>query len=188
MAKKNKLQILFLIAALLLTSTACLLEVAGGPKYPDGTVPVSEKSSQGIQEQVKSAVENNGSIMVTFTEEQLTSFLHYKLAEQTKLPLSDPQVRLNNGVMDIYGKFKQGFLIVNVKISVHVSVDENGEPKIEIVSMDFGPLPIPEGINDTISKTIAEAYTGAIGPAATGFRIEQIGIGDGFMVISGKVK
>ena len=67
-------------------------------------------------------------------------------------------------------------------------VDENGKPKIEIVSADFGPLPAPEGINAAISAMIQEAYTGAIGPVATGLRIQTISIADGIMTISGRIR
>ena len=75
-----------------------------------------------------------------------------------------------------------------IRISVKIGANENGEPLIEILSSDFGPLPAPQGINDSLSAIIKEAYTGAVGPVATGFRIQQIGIRDGFMVMAGKIK
>jgi hypothetical protein len=76
----------------------------------------------------------------------------------------------------------------NIGIIVSVGVDENGQPKIEIVSAEFGPLPAPEGLKDTIEAMVREAYTGSIGPVATGLRIETILIADGIMTISGRIR
>ena len=190
MFKKNKFQILFTLFALLLASLACTMNI-GGPDYPETTIQPSEQAVKNMQEQFKAAFASaatSGDVILTFTEEQLTSVLHYRFAAQNNPLITEPQVILRNNTMDIYGKAKQGYFVANVKISVQVGIDENGEPTINVVSSDFGPLPVPEGINTTLSAIIKEAYTGAVGPVATGFRIEQIGICDGFMVMAGKVK
>ena len=190
MFKKNKIQILFILFTLLIMSLACTMNI-GGPDYPESTIVPSEQAVQIMKNQFKVAFENaatNGDVILTFTEEQLTSVLHYRFAEQLNPIITEPQVFLRNNTMDIYGKAAQGYFVANVKISVQVGVNENGEPNITVVSSDFGPLPVPDGINTSLSAIIKEAYTGAIGPVATGFRIEQIGIRDGFMVMAGKVK
>ena len=76
----------------------------------------------------------------------------------------------------------------NIGIIVSVGIDENGKPKIDIVSADFGPLPAPAGLNNAISAMIDEAYTGSIGPVATGLRVQTISIADGVMTITGRIK
>ena len=190
MFRKNKFQILFALFALLFATLACTMQI-GGPDYQEGKIPVSEQAVQSMQNQFKVAFESatsSGDVIITFTEEQLTSFLHYRFASQNNPLITEPQVHLRNGTMDIYGKARQGYFVANVKISVKVGADENGQPTIEVLSTDFGPLPVPEGINASLSAVIKEAYTGGLGPVATGFRIEQIGISDGFMVMAGKVK
>jgi hypothetical protein len=102
--------------------------------------------------------------------------------------ISDPQVYLRDGQMKIYGKSQKGMFAANIGIIVNVSVDELGKPKIEIASADFGPFPVPSGINTALTKMIDEAYTGSIGPAATGLRIESINIADGVMTLTGRTK
>jgi hypothetical protein len=67
-------------------------------------------------------------------------------------------------------------------------VDENGKPKIELVSADFGPLPVPESVASAISSMIEEAYTGSLGPVATGLRIQTISTADGLMTITGRIR
>jgi hypothetical protein len=71
---------------------------------------------------------------------------------------------------------------------MNVGVDVAGQPRLEIASADFGPFPAPQGLNNAISALIAEAYTGSLGPVATGFRLESISIADGVMTLTGRVK
>ena len=190
MFSKKKLPILLSLLTVLLSTLACTMNI-GGPDYPESYIQPSQAAVDNMQAQFKSAFEaaaTSGNVILTITEEQLTSVLHYRFADQPTPFITEPQVLFRNGTMDIYGKAEQGYFVANVKITVQVGADENGQPSIQIISTDFGPLPVPEGINTTLSAMIKEAYTGAVGPVATGFRIEQIGIRDGFMVMSGKVK
>jgi hypothetical protein len=43
-------------------------------------------------------------------------------------------------------------------------------------------------LNKAITAIIEEAYTGALGPVATGFRIQSIIIADGMMMIVGSIR
>ena len=63
-----------------------------------------------------------------------------------------------------------------------------GQPKIEIASADFGPIPAPEGVNSAVSAIIDEVFTGSLGPVAVGFRLESITIADGVMTLTGRIK
>lgn len=187
---------LFLFA-LLLTSLACTIFV-GGPDYSTlPQIPASTEAAQSMQDEVKRAFEEGmttGTITLNFTEPQITSFLAARLQsdpnlQQDSKPLiTDPQVYLRNGQMQIYGKTQQGMFTANIGIIVNVGVDENGQPKIEIASADFGPLPAPKGLTAAIAAMVREAYMGSLGPVATGLRIESISIGDGIMTISGRIR
>lgn len=182
---------------LILTSLACTLFV-GGPDYSNlPTVPASTEASQGIQDEIQRAFQEGmttGVVTLNFTEPQLTSFIASRLQtdpnlQQDNQPLiTDPQVYLRDGQMQIYGKTQRGPFTANIGIVVSVGVDEAGMPKIDIVSADFGPLPAPEGLRDTIEAMVREAYTGSLGPVATGLRIETITIADGIMSISGRIR
>ncbi len=195
--KKNKFALPFFLLTILLTSLACTMNV-GGPDYSTlPTVPVSTESAQSIQDQVQKAFQEGaqtGTITLNLTEQQLTSYIAEQLQTDPRLQrngqplMTDPQVYLRNGQMQIYGKTQQGPFTANIGIVLNVGVDENGQPKVDIASADFGPLPAPEGLRDTIAAMIREAYTGSLGPVATGLRIESIQIADGVMTISGRIK
>src|SRR5215208_4348021 len=190
---------LFLLT-LVLTSLACTVFV-GGPDYSSlPPIPVSAEAAASIQDEVKRAVEaaaqtGTGVITVNLTEPQITSFLAARLQsdpslqQSDKKPLiTDPQVYLRDGQMQIYGKTQRGLFTANIGIIVQVGVDAEGQPLIEITSADFGPLPAPEGLKDAITAMVKEAYTGSLGPVATGLRIETISIANGVMTITGRVR
>lgn len=193
----KKRQPLLLFVTLVLTSLACTVFV-GGPDYSDRPpIAVSNDAAESLKEEIKRAFEagaTTGEVTINITETQITSVLALRLQtdpnmQQDQKPLiTDPQVYLRDGQMQIFGKTQQGMFAANIGIIVAVGVDETGKPKIDIVSADFGPLPAPEGINAAISAMIQEAYTGAVGPVATGLRIQTISIADGIMTISGRIR
>ena len=187
---------IFLIT-LLLTSLSCTIFV-GGPDTSDlSPIPASPSDADTLREQIRKAFEDavtTGTVSFTITESQITAVLAQRLQSDPNLQtekkplITDPQVYLRDGQMKIYGKTQQGMFTANIGILVNVGVDEAGKPKIEIASADFGPFPVPDGIKDALTAMIAEAYTGSLGPVATGLRIESIVIANGNMSITGRVK
>ena len=195
--RQTKYALPFFLLTLLLISLACTVFV-GGPDYSSlPAVPVSTDALQSMQDEVKRAFEEGaqtGTITLNFTEEQITSYVAARLQNDTSLQqnnqplITDPQVYLRDGQMQIYGKTKQGMFTANIGIIINVGVDENGQPKIDIASADFGPLPAPKGLANAVAAMVREAYTGSLGPVATGLRIETITIANGIMTISGRVR
>lgn len=181
-----------LLALLSLTgaSLACSVFV-GGPDYPASPIPVSTEAIGSLEEQIRAAetaAAENGILALSVTETQVTSLLAEKLAAQPEPFMTEPQVFLRNGEIQVYGKVKQGSLEANIRIVLSASISAEGKPVITVNSVDFGPFPAPSGLNNTISAAIDEALTGALGPAVTGLRLETITIADGVMTLAGRVK
>src|SRR5512138_3256136 len=197
MSKKQLALPIFLLM-LVLTSLACTIFV-GGPDYSSlPPIPVSADAAQSIKDEVKRAFEagaTTGVVTINLTETQITSYLAQRmqsdpsLQQSDKKPLiTDPQVYLRDGQMQIYGKTQQGLFTANIGIIVNMGVDANGQPQIDIASADFGPFPAPKGLNDAITAMVREAYTGSLGPVATGLRIESISIANGVMTVTGRIR
>lgn len=195
---KKQLALPIFLLVLVLTSLACTISV-GGPDYSSlPPIPVSSEAAESIKEELKRAAEagaETGVITINLTEPQITSYLAARmqsdpsLQQSDKKPLiTDPQVYLRDGQMQIYGKTQQGIFAANIGIIVQVGVDANGQPLIEIVSADFGPFPAPEGLKNAITAMVKEAYTGSLGPVATGLRVEAISIANGIMTITGRIR
>ena len=194
--KINRLGLPILLLSLIITSLACSIFV-GGPDYSSlPAIPVSAEAAESIKEELRRAFEagaQTGVMTINITEPQITSYLAARLQtdpslqQSDKKPLmTDPQVYLRDGQMQIYGKTQQGMFNANIGIIVTVGVDPDGQPLIEITSADFGPFPAPKGLKDAITAMVREAYTGSLGPVATGLRIETISIANGIMTVTGR--
>jgi hypothetical protein len=186
------------LTILVLTSLACTIFV-GGPDYSSlPPIPVSAEAAASIQDEIRRAAEaaaQTGVITVNLTEPQITSYLAARLQtdpslqQSDKKPLiTDPQVYLRDNQMQIYGKTQQGIFTANIGIIVSMGVDPNGQPQIDVVSADFGPFPAPEGLKDAITAMVREAYTGSLGPVATGLRIDAISTANGVMTVTGRIR
>ena len=182
----------------MLTSLACVVFV-GGPDYSNlPPIPVSADAAASIKDEIQRAVTaaaDTGVITVNLTEPQITSYIASRLQTDPSLQqsdkkpiITDPQVYLRDGQMQIYGKTQQGLFTANIGIIVDMGVDANGQPKIDIASADFGPFPAPKGLKDAITAMVKEAYTGSLGPVATGLRIESINIANGVMTVTGRIR
>lgn len=186
----TKNRILLSFCALLVSTLACTIFI-GGPEYPDQHISVSAEAVDSLKSEIEAAVlagTETGQVTLNINEEQLTSYMAYKLASQNTPAFNNPQVYLDDQQMKIYGIVARGNLSANILFILSVSVDEAGEPKIEISSADFGPFPAPDSLKQTITTLITEAYTGTLGPIATGFRLERITIDNGIMTVAGRIK
>jgi uncharacterized protein YpmS len=188
--KKAGIFTILSVFTLALASLACKIFI-GGPDYPLTPIAVSTEAVASLDQQVQAAqtaAAQNGVLTLTINETQITSLLASKLEAQPDPFIRDPQVYLRNNEIQVYGKATQGNLEANVRIVLSANIDAEGKPVILVTSADFGPLPAPEGLNKTISTLIEEAFTGTLGPAAIGLRLESITIADGVMTLTGRVK
>lgn len=186
----RKISLLVVVFVLALAILSCTMNI-GGPDYPTPAVPISTVAVGELQSSMETAVAAgafSGQIALTFTEPQLTSYLYYKLQTQSQPLITSPQVYLREGQIQLYGTARKGYFEATARIILSAGVDEQGQFKIALTSADFGPLPVPNGLKEIITATIQEAYTGALGPVATGFRLQSVTIADGMMTIVGQTK
>jgi len=177
------------ICTLILGILACTVNI-GGPTYPTQAIPVSTEAVGELQstlEAAVSAVPSSGQITLTLTESQLSSYLADLLQAQGQPILTNLQVYLQQGQIQLYGTAHQGYLEATAGAILTAGVDDQGQLKIDLTSANFGPFPVPAGFLDVITTAIKEAYTSALGPVATGFRLDSINIANGKMTIIGRI-
>jgi hypothetical protein len=175
---------------LALSVLACSINI-GGPSYPTPAIPISTEALGELQLTLEAAVAAgaaSGQIALVITESQLTSYLAYQLQTQSQPIITNPQIYLQDGQIRLYGTASQGYFKATAGVVLNAGVDEQGQLKIELTSADFGPLPVPSGLLEAITVAIKEAYTGALGPVATGFRMKSITVANGTMTIVGQTK
>ncbi len=181
---------LIAVSALVSASLACSIFL-GGPSYPDPPVAVSTDAAAGLQSAFQTALEDaaqSGTMTVELTESELTSYLAEKLAEQPDPPITQPQVTLRDGALQVFGTAQTGIFVANVSLTAQFSVDQDGQPQIAITQATCGPFPAPPELTDALGALVRESLTGSFGPAALGFRLESISIADGKLTLTGRIK
>ncbi len=176
--------------ALALTVLACTISV-GGPLYPEDRIPVSTAALEQLHESIATAIAGglgSGTITLVVSETQLTSYLAYHLRNQSQSFVADPQVYLRDGQMHVYGTVQRGYLKTTACIVLTPKIDADGHLQLELTSADFGPFPAPKGLRDTLTAIVSEAYTGALGPVATGFRLTSVVIANGYVLLTGRIR
>jgi hypothetical protein len=178
------------LSVLVVSILACTINI-GGPAFPDQRIPVSTQAMGELETAIQAAEDTaagSGQLSLVITEPQITAYLASLLQDQSEPLFTDPQVYLRNGQIQIFGLAQQGYFQATIEIVITAGVDAHGQLKIELTSADFGPLPVPVGLNDAVTAAIQEAFTGAIGPAAIGLRLERLTIADGTMTVVGRTK
>jgi hypothetical protein len=175
---------------LALSILACSINI-GGPAYPTPAIPVSTQAIGDLNQAVQTSIASgmtSGEVTLVITESELTSYLAYQLSTQTQPLITSPQVYLRNGQIQVYGTAQQGYFVATVIVVLDAGVDSQGQLDLEVASADFGPFPVPQGLKDAATTAIQQAYTGYLGPVATGFRLESITVNDGEMTVTGRIK
>ncbi len=188
--KNRRFHLLLGLSVLLASTLACMINV-GGPAYPSDRIPVSTEAVTQVQDIISTAdaqAFQTGQVDISLNEPQVTSYLVYQMQQNPQAIFTDPQVYLQDGQIQIYGKASQTYFTGTVRIDVALGVDDQGGLTVDITSADFGPLPVPAGLRTMVTNAIRQAYGSALGQAANHFQLEKVSIADGVLHLSGKVK
>jgi hypothetical protein len=172
------------------TSLACSLFL-GGPPPPEPGISGSPEQLQSLESRIQQALAegtSTGKLQLDITQEELTAYLAAQLSAQAEPLFKNPMVVLHDQEMAVFGRAQSGMFEADFAATFRFSVDANGKPEIEISDADLGPVAMPQAIRDGLAATMDEALTGYIGPAAIGFRLENISISDGVMTVSGQLR
>jgi hypothetical protein len=132
----KKTRVILASVALFGASLACRMNV-GGPTPSGPPIPISTEAAGSLQQQFKQSFEGsnqNEQLTLTINETQLTSLLAARLASLPEPFISEPQVYLRDGQIQIYGKATQSYFEANVGIILTAVIDEQGLPLLEVHS------------------------------------------------------
>lgn len=186
--RRIKYSIILIISNCIMLSCTIFI---GGPSYPEYPIPISTEAVGELQSSISDAIilgASTGTVIITITEAQLTSYIAMKINQNPDPVLYNPQIYLYDGQIQFFGTAIQGYFQATVALVLTIGVDETGILAIKLTSADFGPLPAPEGFTSTITALLEEAFTGSIGPMASGIRLTDAAVGNGEITIRGQVK
>jgi len=172
---------------LFLATIACQIHL-GGPKAPGEPIPTSTTDLTEVWQAAITGALTTGQVMVILDEAQLTTFIARRLETHETPLLRQPQVYLRQNAIQVFGTIERDFLKANVLLAITPLVDPDGNITLELTTAEFGPIPAPNALKETISAVLTEAFTGSFGSLATGIRVTTLAINDGQLAIVGELR
>lgn len=192
--KITYLPILTLIVILMSANIACSLSSSLSSEAtptPTHSVPVSTQAVQSFEQSLSMPTVDAqaGTETIQFTEEQITSYIAYQLQQDPNPIIRLPQVFLENNQVVLQGQIVTDLMTSSGTLTATVGVDQNGTPKVNIVSAQFGSFPFPTALLDAVSKMIDQAINNNINQTSgSNLKIDHISIADHLMTIVLKKK
>jgi len=125
---------------------------------------------------------------ITVTEEEMTSLLANKLAEQKESPVSQPQVHFRNGRIEIYATVTVAESLALPGLAAFSATAAGGEISVTLEEIALGPLPVPEPVLEALTELLNESISRSIMAEIDENLVTDIQIEEGEMTISGQLK
>ncbi|MGD0807937.1 MAG: hypothetical protein ABSA10_10810 [Anaerolineales bacterium] len=175
----------FGVIGVVLAALACTVYL-GGPEPPGPEItPVGD--AQSIQKTWSDAValSPDKTVVVVFSEAELTAYLQQKLEANPNNSFHSAQVFLRDGRIQIYGILSASDASASAILRLRPDVTDQGKINFVLEQAQVGPLNLPAGLLSAVSDVLTEAFTGQVGPIATGFLAQEVLVGDGQIAIRG---
>ena len=168
-----------------LAALACSVYI-GGPEPPGPQItPAGDFHSIEKAWSDAVALSTDKTIVVVFSEAELTAFLQQKLEASSNNNFHSAQVFLRDGRIQIYGILAAGDASASALLRLRPEVTDQGKIDFVLEQAQVGPLSLPGGLLSAVSDVLTEAFTGQVGSIATGFLVQEVLVGDGQIAIRG---
>ncbi len=176
----KRLSLWLVVVFLMLSAVACAT-----PKIelPDRDVPISEEAAQRFESKLAQLQDtSNGDVKMTFTEEEVTSYVNLRLLEDD-LPIQKPTIWFSEGKVYLKGHVEgeglpvSGDAVLVVALTVH-----DGVLQVRVEKAVIGRFPVPDSVLDKLTHMTNERIKAEIGP----IRIKELQIleGEAILVLS----
>lgn len=158
----------------------------GAPERPGGEIMVSEQSGMEAKSIIENALPQVGSLSsITITEGQVTSWLAMELKENPDLPLSDVQVFLRNGQVQVWGIVNGSADSTSVLIVSEIKIDNNQQPYFVIESMQIGTQVVPDILLGQMESWLNQMLIENINEQLPGLQMMNVNVVNGLITVSG---
>jgi len=149
---------------------------------------VTTEAVQSLEETAQDAYGNlqqGENIKLTINEAQLTSLVAMKLAESGEQTITNPQIYLRDGKIQVFGTVKTDNLEALAEVIVGVGVNSSGQLDFNIESAKLGPFPLPGNLISQLETRLDIIFQQEIASLAPNTAFDSILIADGQMIIEG---
>lgn len=181
------IQILLIILSLLVATLACNLGAT--TPVPTATIAVSTEAVESLLEKLRTAeaqAQAGGEVELSVSEAELTSLIAFELAQSQPQTLSDVQVYLRAGQMQIFATYRDGDLTVPLSIVAQPEVSEAGGLRVVLVSAKLGPVTAPDVLRNQVQTLLDEQVAQSLNVyQGQTFQVSEVIIADGFLTVRG---
>ena len=158
----------------------------GAPERPGDPIITSDKVALDAKTMLVSSIPQPGSLSsATITEQQITSWLAMEMRNSPDLPLSDVQVYLRGGQIQIWGMVNGSTSSTSVLLSGVVGIDSNAQPVFTLESMQIGQQAVPDILLSQAEAWLNEILAEKINSEIPGLQLMNVNVTNGLITISG---
>jgi len=186
--KTPQMRLLMVVTVLILTSLACSLPTIGAGERPPSPVPLSTDELQSLEDEIISTLESSTAdqpITVTITEQQLHAYVVASLKQQNEQFIQNPQVNLTSGKMEVYGQVSQSGITTDAKVVLVPYINEQGDPKLDVESINLGPIPVPDTLVQRVEGMVDNMIADYLTASADAFDVTDITVNEDQMLVTG---
>jgi hypothetical protein len=158
----------------------------GAPERPGAEIIPSDETAMEVKITLENSMPAPGSLSsISLTERELTSWLAMEMKNNPDLPLSDVQVYMRDGKIQIWGVVTGSADSTSALIVGNLMIDSNKKPSIEIESMQIGTQVIPGALVSQMESWLNQMLLENIEKQVPGLDLMNVNISSGMLTISG---
>jgi len=158
----------------------------GAPERPGDPIMTSDNVALEAKAMIASSIPQPGALSsATITEQQITSWLAMEMKNSPDLPLSEVQVYLRGGQIQIWGMVNGSASSTSVLLSGIVGIDSNAQPVFTIESMQIGQQAVPDILLSQAEAWLNELLAEKINSQIPGLQLMNINVTNGLITVSG---
>ncbi len=158
----------------------------GAPERPGAAIIASDVTAMEAKSMLASSIPQPGALSsATITEQQVTSWLAMAMKNNPDLPLSDVQVYLRDGKIQIWGMVNGSADSTSVLLVGTVGIDGNARPIFTIESMQIGQQIVPDILLSQAENWLNQMLTEQINSQIPGLQLMNVNVTNGLITVSG---
>jgi tetratricopeptide (TPR) repeat protein len=158
----------------------------GAPDRPGDPILTSDVIALEAKTTFAKSIPQPGSLSsATITEQQITSWLALEMRNNPDLPLSEIQVYLRGGQIQIWGMVNGSTDSTSALLTGTVGIDSNAQPVFTLESMQIGQQTVPNILLSQAEAWLNEMLAEKINSQIPGLRLMNVNVTNGLITVSG---
>ncbi|MCB9111115.1 MAG: hypothetical protein H6634_07680 [Anaerolineales bacterium] len=158
----------------------------GAPERPGDEIITSDTAGEEAKVILENSLPQPGTMTsVTITEQQLTSWIAMEMKNNPDLPLSNIQVYLRDGKVQIWGMVVGSDDSTSALIVGELSIDAKQQPYFKVDSMQVGQQVIPDFLVSQMESWLNQSLRTEIEKQVPGLALVSLKVTSGLVTVSG---